>query len=293
MRSVYFTDTLALNAITQLTLSGRYDRSSVENRDGLTPGGTPGSLDGDHTFSRFNPAVGITVSPSETFGAYFGYTEGSRAPSAIELGCADPENPCKLPNAMAGDPPLDQVVTKTFEAGIRGVAASLVTWNAGLFRAENRDDILFVADDTSGFGYFRNFGKTRRQGGELGVSAKLAAFDVGANYTFLDATYRSEEEVGGEGNSTNEEGAGFEGTIDVEEGDRIPLTPRHLFKAFASWQVLPQLAINVDSITVAGSFARGNENNAHEPDGEFYVGPAARGLHRVQPRARLQAAAGV
>ncbi len=65
---------------------------------------------------------------------------------------------------------------------------------------------MFVADDTSGFGYFTNFGRTRRQGGELGLNAKLGAFDVGANYTFLDATYRSAEEVAGEGNSTNEEG---------------------------------------------------------------------------------------
>ncbi len=87
--------------------------------------------------------------------------------------------------------------------------------------------------------------------------------------------------MGGEGNSTNEEGAGFEGSIEVEAGDRIPLTPRHLFKAFAAWRMLPQLSINIDSITVAGSFARGNENNEHEPDGEFYIGPGRTGGYTV------------
>lgn len=35
---------------------------------------------------------------------YVGYSEGSRAATSIELGCADPAARCKLPHAMAGDP---------------------------------------------------------------------------------------------------------------------------------------------------------------------------------------------
>ncbi len=280
-RSVFFSDTWDVTSITHLTVSGRYDRSEIENRDGLTPGGGPGSLDSNQHFDRFNPAVGVTVTPSELLTAYVGYTEGSRAPSAIELGCADPENPCKLPNAMAGDPPLDQVITRTVELGFRGRVDDALVWNVGLFHAENRDDIMFVADDTSGFGYFQNFGKTRRQGAEAGITARFGAFDVGANYLFLDATYRSREEVLGEGNSTNEEGPGFEGAIDVAPGDRIPLTPRHVFKTFATWRIVPQLTANVDVITISGSYARGNENNAHEPDGVFYIGPGRTGGYTV------------
>jgi len=280
-RSVYFTDTWDVAPIVHLTLSGRYDRSEIENVDALTPGGGPGSLDSNQHFDRFNPAVGVTVTPSDALTAYFGYNEGSRAPSAIELGCADPENPCKLPNAMAGDPPLNQVVTRTFEVGVRGRVTNDLAWNVGVFRADNRDDIMFVADDTSGFGFFQNFGKTRRQGAEAGVSARLGVFDVGANYTYLDATYRSDEEVLGEGNSTNGEGAGFEGTLDVHSGDRIPLTPRHIFKAFAGWHILPQLTLNADVISIAGSYARGNENNEHEPDGVFYIGPGRTGGYTV------------
>jgi outer membrane receptor protein involved in Fe transport len=280
-RSVFFTDTWDVGPIVHLTLSGRYDRSEIENRDGLTPGGGPGSLDSNQTFDRFNPAVGVTITPSDALNFYLGYTEGSRAPSAIELGCADPENPCKLPNAMAGDPPLDQVVTRTIEAGMRGRVSDNLVWNAGVFRAENRDDIMFVADNTSGFGFFQNFGETRRQGVEAGVNGRFGAFDVGANYTFLDATYRSSEEVLGEGNSTNEEGPGFEGAIDVESDDRIPLIPRHIFKAFAGWHILPQLTLNADVITIAGSSSRGNENNEHEADGVFYLGPGRTGGYTV------------
>jgi outer membrane receptor protein involved in Fe transport len=193
----------------------------------------------------------------------------------------DPQNPCRLPNALAGDPPLDQVVTHTIEAGLRGTAAQALSWNAGVFRAENRDDILFVADNRAGFGYFRNFGKTLRQGAELGVQDRFGPLAVGANYTFLDATFRSSEVLNGAGNSSNDTGAGFAGTIDVRSGDRVPLTPRHLFKAFAQWDVAPRLTTSIDLIAVSSSLARGNENNGHEPDATFYLGSGHTGGYTV------------
>lgn len=37
----------------------------------------------------------------------------------------------------------------------------------------------------------------------------------------------------------------------------------------------------MDVITIAGSYARGNENNEHEPDGEFYIGPGRTGGYTV------------
>ena len=275
--SVFATDTVALNEQTHLTVSGRYNRTTVKNRDGIVPGGGPGSLDGDHVFSRFNPALGLTWAPSTLVNAYLGYNQGSRAPSAIELGCADPANPCKLPNSFAGDPPLKQVVTRTVEAGVRGGALNQFTWNLGLFRADNRDDILFVADNQAGFGYFKNFGKTRRQGVEAGASARVApALNIGLNYTYLDATYRSTEVVGGSANSSNDQAAaglpGVEGTIAVQPGNRIPLIPRHILKLFADYQLSPAWSFGADVTAIGSSFARGNENNQHQPDGAYYLG---------------------
>jgi len=271
--SVYVSETMQATPAVQVTVSGRYDRTRVDNVDGITPEDEPGTLTAEHRFSRFNPAAGITFRPNDAVAAYFSVSQGSRAPSAIELGCADPENPCRLPNAMAGDPPLKQVVATTVEAGVRWTALDRLAMHAGVFRADNRDDILFVADDTSGFGYFRNFGKTRRQGIELGIAGAVGDWNLGANLTLLTATYQSREEVNGEGNSTNEEGPGFEGTLDIEPGSRIPLIPQHLFKAFAEWQVLPTLSATADFLAVSGAYARGNENNEHEPDGVFYLGP--------------------
>jgi outer membrane receptor protein involved in Fe transport len=273
--SVYATDTLPLGNRVHLTLSGRYNHSSVENRDQINPGGGSESLDGDHTFSRLNPAAGVTARLSNAASIYAGYSEGSRAATSIELGCANPEEPCKLPNAMAGDPPLDQVVTRTVEAGARGGQGGF-SWNAGIFRSENHNDILFVTSEQTGFGYFRNFGETRRQGLELGVHSVFGRLTVGAGYTFLSATFESEETVNGESNSSNDAAAagtpGLEGAIEIAAGDRMPFIPRQLLKVFADLQVTRQFAVDVDVIAAGSSYARGNENNVHEPDGTYYLG---------------------
>lgn len=276
--SLFATDTIGLRDQWHLTLSGRFNQTTVDNNDLITPGGGPGSLDGHHVFSRFNPAVGITYDPTSRLNLYAGYSEGSRAATSIELGCADPEQPCKLPNAMAGDPPLDQVVTRTFEAGMRGKHGH-IGWRGGFFRARNDDDILFVTSEQTGFGYFRNFGETRRQGIELGADAQVGRVSLGGGYTFLDATFQSEETVNGESNASNDEaaagGPGLEGVIEIEPGDRMPLVPRHMIKVFANVQVTNAFTLDVDLIGVSGSFARGNENNLHEPDGTYYLGPGA------------------
>src|SRR6185436_3205993 len=74
--SVYATDTLSFGGRAHLTLSGRYNRTTVENRDGIRPGGGEGSLDGSQVFSCFNPAAGITVNASRAINLYAGYNEG-------------------------------------------------------------------------------------------------------------------------------------------------------------------------------------------------------------------------
>jgi len=276
--SLYATNTISLSQKWNITVSGRYNRTTVRNLDAIEPGGGPTSLDGAHEFSRFNPAAGVTFSPSTDVNVYGGYSEGSRAATSIELGCANPEQPCKLPNAMAGDPPLDQVVTRSWEAGARGTSRR-VNWNAGVFRSDNHDDILFVLSDRTGFGYFRNFGQTRRKGLELGAHRQIGRVTIGAGYTFLAATYESDETVNGESNSSNAEAEagepGVEGSIAIVPGDRIPLVPRHMFKAYADIPIGSKLSLDVDLQAASSSLARGNENNLHEPDGTYYLGPGS------------------
>jgi outer membrane receptor protein involved in Fe transport len=255
-----------------LDLAARWDYSKVRNRDRITPGGGTGSLDSNPSYARLNPSAALNWQAGGGALVTLGWSQASRAPSAIELGCSDPESPCRLPNALAGDPPLAQVVAQRMEAKF---ALQRQHWSlsASAFRTDSKDDILFVTASATGYGYFRNFGQTRRQGIEISGSANLGALRLNASYTLLDATYRSGERVGGSGNSSNEAAApGFEGSIEVQKGDHILLVPRHLLKAALGWQVSRQIALDLDATASSGVYARGNENNRHRADGTYYLG---------------------
>lgn len=273
--SFYLEDTLSLRDDLHITASGRYNYTTVNNRDLITPEGVAGSLSGRHSFERFNPAVGIAYNPMKELNFYAGYNEGSRAPTTIELGCADPNNPCKLPNSMAGDPPLKQVVTRTWEVGFRGQAPWQIDWHIGYFHAENKNDIMFVADNQAGFGYFKNFGKTQRQGLEISLDRKVDDLSIGANYTFLDATYQSNELVNGTSNSTaalSADAGDVAGVIMIKPGNKIPLTPAHSFKTYIDYQLSKDWGTNLNVMGFSSAYARGNENNAHQADGVRYLG---------------------
>ena len=275
--SLYFNDTLQILSHLTLNVSGRYNRTIVDNKDRINPAAGPGSLTSYNVFDRFNPSIGLTYSPARLLGAYASYSESSRAPTSIELGCADPTQPCKLPNAFTGDPQLKQVVTRTWEAGLRGGQESRFGWSAGWFRAENRNDLLFVASEQTGFGYFKNFAKTLRQGAEVSVNSRLNRVTLGGGYTFLDATYQSAETLDGSSNSSNQEAQdgspGMQGTIQIRPGNQIPLTPRHILKAYADIQVTSRLNVDLNELAVSKSFARGNENNSSLVSPPYYLGP--------------------
>ena len=273
--SIYATDTLSVGNALEFhavrPLQSHHDRQSgpICNRR-PAPGRSPATTSSTGSI----PLSASPIIASPLLNAYFGYNEGSRAPTSIELGCADPTQPCKLPNALAGDPPLKQVVTRTFEAGVRGSLEHGINWSAGWFRGVNHDDLLFVASTQTGFGYFKNFGKTLRQGaGGRSRTRGIRRLTIGGGYTFLDATYQSPETVDGAGNSTNEFGEGLDGTIQIQPGTRIPLIPQHMLKAYLDLQATSKLSLDLGLVAVSSSYARGNENNLHQPDGVFYLGP--------------------
>lgn len=267
--SIYLTDTYSLTPSLHLTASARYNRTRVINSDRINP--TPPNLDGDFIYRKLNPALGLTWQANDRLTVYGGFSQGNRAPSPIELGCADPANPCTLPNALAADPFLKQVVTRTLELGVRGTLPGMLgdslRWNAGLYRSVNHDDILFVGTSTSA-GYFTNFGRTRRQGAELGVSGSHRGFDWAVNYSYVDATFQSSACILAENNSSRGQSAectadGQDDEILVKRGDRLPGIPAHSLKLALSWKPMDTLRIGADLVAFSSQYARGNENNRH------------------------------
>lgn len=246
-----------------VSLSARYNHTSVKTTDQLD---ATSSLNSDYTYSKINPAIGATYALTPAVTIYANAQQGNRAPSPIELGCSDPNEPCKLPNAMQADPRLDQVVTRGIEFGIRGVAGP-IRWNAAAFGSVSRDDILFVSSNTVGQGYFKNFGKTQRHGIELGMGGEYGQMAWRAGYTWVDATYRSGECVVSPENSAQDASCGAD-NIRITSGDRIPGIAEHSFKVGLDWRPTQWLTLGSDIVTHSGVYVRGNENNQHDEGGK-------------------------
>ena len=115
-------------------------------------------------------------------------------------------------------------------------------WSAGYFFGQNYNDLLFVASEQTGFGYFLNFGKTRRDGIELEISQDWRHWGIGSNYTFLNATYQSPQTIDGGSNSTNDSALagqpGIDDDIHIVPGDFIPQVPRNIFKLYGQYRPL-------------------------------------------------------
>lgn len=253
---LYFDDTLSLTKQWSLTLAGRYNwsRAVIGDESGVQP-----LLDGNHTFSRFNPAVGINWNPVPGFTAYATYNEGMRSPTAIELACADPTAPCSLPNDFIADPSLQPVISKTFEVGARGRVGQASSWSAAAYSTTLSNDIQFVSSNgaASTLGFFQNVGKTRRQGFELAGRTRFGPLSVAASYSYIDATYQSAWTESSASNSS----ADGDGNINIKSGDRIPGIPANTIKLRLDYTAMPKWNIG-GNLTYRGSiFARGDEDN--------------------------------
>ncbi|MGF6995859.1 TonB-dependent receptor [Paraburkholderia sp. GAS32] len=251
---IYFNDVLSLTRQWSFTLAGRYNWASAQIGDesSMQP-----LLDGRHVFSRFNPSVGINWNPTSKFTAYATYNEGMRTPTAIELACADPAAPCSLPNDFLADPALKPVISKTFEVGARERLGEATSWSAALYSTTLTDDIQFISSAASTQGYFQNVGKTRRQGFELAGRTRFGPLAVSANYSYVDATYRSAWTEQSASNSS----ADANGNITVKPGNRIPGIPANTFKLRLDYHATSKWNIGTNLTYRSRIFARGDEDN--------------------------------
>ena len=256
--AIYATDTFSITDKLAITLSGRYNNTHVVIGDRNLINPSP-ELNGEHDYQRFNPAFGFTWQFVPAISLYASYSESSRAPTPIELACADPDAPCNLPNAFLADPPLEQVVTETWETGLRGRLGPNIDWSFGGFRSENTDDIIFISTGgvSSNVGYFDNIGETRRIGLEAGLNGTWKNLDWFANYSFVEATFETDFLV----SSPNHPLANANGEIPVHDGDRIPGIPQSNLKIGGDLAVTSNLNIGADLIYNSDQYLRGDEAN--------------------------------
>lgn len=216
--------------------------------DGGMAGPQVSPLTGAHAYHRLNPAIGLTWNPAAFVGLFASYSQAMRAPTAIELACADPARPCALPTGFNGDPDLAAVVAHTVEVGARGRLGHGIGWNAAIYRTSLDNDIQFIYN-ASGLGYFANVGATRRQGFELAVSGDFAHWHLTASYGYVQATFRS--------GFTDANGDA------VLPGDHIPGIPAQSFKLRTIWTPSRAVALGANLIVVSGQYAHGDEANVN------------------------------
>jgi iron complex outermembrane receptor protein len=259
---LYATDTFNITPDFAVTASGRYNLAQIDLTDRLGD-----ALTGENRFSRFNPALGVTEKLTDNLTAYTGYSEGNRAPTPGEIECSNPAAPCLLPSSLSSDPPaLHQVVSHTWEAGLRGrfsapeFAGGQFAWNASLFRTDVDDDIYGVATSLSA-GYFQNIGGTRRQGAELGLRYNGERLTLFLNYSYVDATFQSAFLL----NSPQNTYADANGDIQVRPGDVLPGIPAHRIKAGADFHATPSWLVGADFVYESEQFFRGDESNQMGP----------------------------
>ncbi|MDE2361382.1 MAG: TonB-dependent receptor [Hyphomicrobiales bacterium] len=257
---VYAQDAFDVTGRLTVTVGGRYNLAKIGLYDRLTT-----ALNGGGIYGRFNPSAGATFKLTPDLSIYADYAEANRAPTPLELGCADASRPCMIDNFLVSDPPLKQVVSRTVEAGLRGnftlarLAPGKFEWQAGLYRTLNSDDILNVPSAITGLGYFVNAGHTRRQGVEASLTYRDDRLTAYANYTLTDATFRDAVRLGSPNNPLAI-ALGL-GSVMVTPGARLASVPAHRLKAGADYAVTPQWKIGGDVTYASGSYVRGDEIN--------------------------------
>lgn len=229
---------------------------------------------GDYRYRSLNPALGVSWSATPALNLYANVSRGSRAPSAIELGCAidrtqiinstNYQYGCSIPTALTSDPYLKQVRSLSMELGARGRSDD-IEWNAGFFRTELTDDILFVPLGRKNRGVFDNFGQTLRQGFESGLVAGFGDVKFRLNYTYQRATFESPARIVNPNNSSNEVSpVDLQSYVMISPGDSLPGVPRQILQANLDFQPSDRWNFSVGMVMHSWSYVRGNENNDHE-----------------------------
>jgi iron complex outermembrane receptor protein len=253
---IYFADTFNLTQRLALTVSGRFNMALVDLNDE-----NGGDLTGNHSYNHFNPAGGLTYQVAPWLTAYAGYAVANRAPTPAELSCAGPANSCSLANFFVGDPDLQQVISYTMEAGVRGSFTPFdganLSYNVALFRSNLNNDIAFINSVTTGRAFFANVGQTRRQGVDAGLQFKNDRWIAYVEYSYTDATFQSTFVESGGSNPA----ADADGNITVRPGNRLSGIPTNQAKLGAYYKITDKWTVGGTAIVASGAFLFGDEAN--------------------------------
>ena len=264
---LYGVDALNLTGALTLTVGFRTNIADTETRD---RSGTAPELNGTHRYTRINPLAGATYAITSEISVFGGYSEANRAPTLLELDCASETQPCLLEGALVADPPLKQVVSHTYEAGLRGGAewrGGRFNWSVNFFRNHSDNDIVALASTIQGRGFFTNVPATQRQGIDATVQFEAEHWSAYASYSYLDAKYKFTGALA----SPNNPFADDDGDIFVTPGKHIPLNPAHHFRLGGDIEILPGVSVGSDVVIVGSQYYAGDDANQNPKLPAYWV----------------------
>jgi outer membrane receptor protein involved in Fe transport len=264
----YATDTLNLTRKLAVTAGGRFNIANIalNDQDPPDPNAPGAGLTGRHYYEHFNPEIGATYNVTPLVTLYGGFSAANAAPTPAELSCASPEDSCSLANFLSGDPNLKQIVSRTFEFGVRGAATgpagTILSYDGDYYNSTTNDDIEFLQSPFNpiGSGYFSNVGNVLRSGFDVGAHLDAPRWHIYASYSRTDATF---------GNSfieqSNNPGADANGNITVEKGDHLPGIPENLIKFGGDYNVTQRWSVGFSANAQTSTFLYGDEANLTAP----------------------------
>jgi len=237
-------DTLDLFDRVTITAGVRYDRTLMRFVDHLVPA--------NRRFpqhERATPRAGITYNPIKDFGVYFSFAEGFRPPTDFEILGVGP---------VQANPGLGPVVSRTFEAGVRGRAGGWLEGSAAAFTTRTRNEIFIAPVTLVG----NNVPVTRRRGIELSLRPRYGDVADGfLAYTFTEATFASNF-------PQTDPRTGL--LASVRDGSLIPHVPKHRVTAGINVHPLPGLTLSMSGTYVTRRILESDFLN-HEPKLDAYV----------------------
>ena len=266
---LYLADTLNLTPQLALTVSGRFNAALIDLNDQ-----NGGDLTGNHSYNHFNPGRRRHLSVRALADRLCRLCGGEPRAHAGRTLLRRPANSCSLANFFVGDPDLQQVVSHTVEAGVRGNLAPFdgakLSYNLALFRSNLDNDIAFINSVTQGRAFFANIGQTRRQGVDAGVQLKTDRWLAYVAYTYVDATFQS----GFVEASGNNPAADADGNITIQPGNRLPGIPANQLKFGAYYKVTDKWTVGATAIAASSALPVRRRGQPHAAIARlFHDGP--------------------
>ena len=196
----------------RVTAGVRADQVRFEVQDHFLSDGRDDS--GSRTLHAVSPMLGLAMRLSPLHSLYANVGSAFETPTTTELG--------NQADGSAGlNRDLKPQYSTTYETGAKGVAGHGVQYDIALFDTEVRDELIpFEVPGGNGRTYYRNAGRTRRQGAEVGLGTDIGPVSLNTAYTLSHFRFRD-----------------FLNGTTQYAGNTIPGIPEHQIQGSATWRI--------------------------------------------------------